>query len=95
MGFVDGMMTEQAYQGIAPTLVEVRIKREEQIEKWGPQEHAPLDWLAILAEEFGEVAKEIAEGRIKTFDKEAYRKECMQTAAVALAMVQCIDDGIA
>lgn len=95
MGFVDGMMTEQAIQGIANTLAEVRSERENQILKWGTQEHNPEMWYAILGEEFGEIGKEIAEGRIKDFDMCAYRTECLHTAAVALAMVQCIDDGVA
>lgn len=92
---VEEMLIEQAYQGIDPTLAAVRKKREEQIEKWGTQEHDPTMWYAILGEEFGEVGKEIAEGRIKPFDSVKYRKECLHTAAVALAMVQCLDDGIA
>ena len=52
-------------------------------------------WLAILGEEYGEVAKEIAETHVKDFDPVAYRKELLHTAAVALAAVQCLDDGIA
>jgi NTP pyrophosphatase (non-canonical NTP hydrolase) len=86
---------EQALHGIDPTLAAVKRKREEQLEKWGTQDHEPAMWYAILGEEFGEVGKEIAEGRIKPFDMAKYRKECLHTAAVALAMVQNIDDGIA
>lgn len=92
---VEEMQIEQAFQGIAPTLDAVRKKREEQIEKWGTQDHEPEMWYAILGEEFGEVGKEIAEGRIKPFDPVKYRKECLHTAAVAFAMVQCLDDGVA
>lgn len=92
---VEEMQIEQAYQGIDPTLAAVKKKREAQIEKWGTQEHDPAMWYAILGEEFGEVGKEIAEGRIKPFDRAKYRKECLHTAAVALAMVQCLDDGVA
>lgn len=86
---------EQALQGIDPVLKEVKRKREEQLEKWGTQNHKPEMWYAILGEEFGEVGKEIAEGRIKPFNNAKYRKECLHTAAVALAMVQNLDDGIA
>jgi NTP pyrophosphatase (non-canonical NTP hydrolase) len=92
---VDEMAREQAFQGIDRVLKAVKRQREKQIEKWGTQDHSPEMWYAILGEEFGEVGKEIAEGRIKPFDKAAYRKECLHTAAVALAMVQVIDDGIA
>lgn len=86
---------EQALQGIDPVLAEVKRKREKQLEKWGTQQHDPMMWYAILGEEFGEVGKEIAESHVKEFDVAAYRKELLHTAAVALAAVQCIDDGIA
>lgn len=92
---VDEMQYEQALAGIEPTLQAVRYQREKQLQKWGVQAHSPEMWYAILGEEFGEVGKEIAEDRIKPFDRAAYRKECLHTAAVALAMVQVIDDGIA
>jgi hypothetical protein len=86
---------EQALQGIGPTLEAVAHEREKQLKKWGTQDHDPKMWLAILGEEYGEVCKEVAETHVKDFDRDAYRKECLHTAAVALAMVQCIDDGIA
>jgi hypothetical protein len=92
---IEEIALEQVYHGIDRVLPLVRRQREKQIEKWGVQEHDPAMWYAILGEEFGEVGKEIAEGRIKDFDVAKYRKECLHTAAVALAMVQCIDDGSA
>lgn len=42
-------------------LNEVGAERLRQDAKWGPQNHAPLFWLAILGEEFGEVSKEVVE----------------------------------
>lgn len=87
--------TIQAIQGIGPTLLAVEHEREKQIRKWGVQEHDPQMWLAILGEEYGEVSKEIAEMHVKVFNTSAYRKELLQTAAVALAAVQCLDNGFA
>jgi len=47
-----------------------------------------------IVEEVGEVGKELAEGDLTgTFDRDKYIEECLHTAAVALAMVQCIQDG--
>lgn len=92
---IDEMQVEQAYEGIPRVLNEVKRERERQIEKWGTQTHTPLEWYPRLGEEFGEVGKALAEGEIKEFDVANYREECIHTAAVALAMVQCIDDGIA
>jgi NTP pyrophosphatase (non-canonical NTP hydrolase) len=86
---------EQAHAGIDPALQVIREERQKQIDKWGTQHHDPRMWLAILGEEFGEVAKEIAEGRIKTFDRVAYVKELAQVAAVAVAAIQCCNDGVA
>lgn len=38
-------------------LVEVANERMAQDEKWGPQHHSPMEWLAILGEEFGEACR--------------------------------------
>lgn len=92
---IDEKQYEQAIQGIGPTLLAVEHEREKQIRKWGIQQYSPEMWLAILGEEYGEVAKEIAEMHIKDFNSAAYRKELLQTAAVALAAVQCLDNGFA
>jgi len=70
---------------------EVAFERARQDAKWGQQDHDPTMWLAILTEEVGEVAKEIAEGRIAPFDGAAYRAELVQVAAVAVAMVEAYD----
>jgi hypothetical protein len=86
---------DQALDGIDPVLADVKRQRIKQLAKWGTQDHDPKMWVAILGEEFGEVCKEVAETHVKPFDRAAYRKECLHTAAVALAMVQCMDDGIA
>lgn len=78
-------------------LEEVGGERRRQEQKWGQQNHAPAPYLAILAEEFGEVSKEVVEA---TFAKtevarscrlEKLRVELVQTAAVAVAMVECLD----
>lgn len=87
---------EQTVQGIDRVLSDVKKQRMKQLERWGIQEHDPKTWYAILGEEFGEIGKEIAEGEINgVFNMAAYREECLHTAAVALAMVQFIDDGAA
>ena len=50
-------MIEDLGTGRRTTLREVREEREAQEEKWGSQHHAPMEWLAILGEEFGEACK--------------------------------------
>ena len=57
----------------------ILIERYTQDTKYGtqPQNWKPTTWLAILSEEFGEVAKSIIE-----HNKDNYRKELIQLAAV-------------
>lgn len=69
----------------------IRIERERQDKKWGVQNHNLMTWLGILAEEFGEAAKEINEFHFRDAWLEDVRAELVQTAAVAVAMVEYID----
>lgn len=70
----------------AAALIEVTQERARQTRKWGEQNHDNERWLAILAEEFGEIAKEVVEG-----DEEQQLPELIQLAAVAVAWIECID----
>ena len=70
-------------------------ERDRQDARWGVQNHAPEWWLAILTEEVGELAQAILETH---FDNGTdlggtanIRKEAVQCAAVAMAMIECID----
>lgn len=69
-----------------PILMEVLHERIKQEKKWGKQNHDPLKWNAILGEEFGEVSKAILER-----DRNNYREELIQVAAVAIAAIECLD----
>lgn len=92
---VEEMEIENAHEGIPRALREIKKERERQIEKWGTQTHTPAMWLAILTEEVGEVAKEIADGRVLPFNEEQYCTELIHVAAVASAALQFMRDGIA
>lgn len=61
-------------------------ERTRQDTKWGEQNHKPLKWAAILAEEAGEVAKAALEG-----DGAEYRTELVQAAAVCLNAIESHD----
>lgn len=80
---------------IQSVLIEIRNERARQDKKWGQQNHEPEMWLSILGEEFGEVCKAVCEARFSgyasTGDWSQYRKELIQVAAVACAMVECFD----
>lgn len=79
-------------------LTDVLAERIRQDVKWGEQNQDPTVWLAILTEEVGEVAKEIADGRAPCSPTSAgginlgqYREELVQVAAVAVAAIECLD----
>jgi len=72
-------------------LAEVAAERVRQDAKWGVQNHKPPEWLSILGEEFGEVCRAVCERLYAIGLNPEYRLELIQTAAVAVAMVECYD----
>jgi NTP pyrophosphatase (non-canonical NTP hydrolase) len=73
---------------VQDVLSDVFKERERQISKWGHQRHMPDTWISILGEEYGEACKANNEGI-----GEEYRKELIETAAVAVAAVEAYDRG--
>ncbi len=75
----------------------ILAEREKQDDKWGEQNHNPYIYLAILVEEIGELAQSILHtqfGGDMGNDKGGLyhlRKEAIHTAAVAMAIVECLD----
>jgi NTP pyrophosphatase (non-canonical NTP hydrolase) len=72
---------------------EIKQERIIQDDKFGEQNWSPIEWIAILAEEVGEAAKEANDYRWnpQKFNRSNYRNELIQVAAVALSMVECLD----
>jgi len=73
----------------------VKEERRRQDEKWGNQNHNALRWLAILGEEFGEVAKELEDiSYVNSPNKAEHTRrltyELIQVAAVAVSWVEAI-----
>ncbi len=72
----------------------IRKERIRQDAKFGAQNHSPIIWNTILAEEVGEVSKEICDGHftkdvfVEFYKHEKAVEELIQVAAVAVAMVQ-------
>lgn len=77
-------------KGILDEVFEERLNQDLE---WGVQNHSATDWLVILAEEFGEVAKEACEIRFNRIDPANYRAELIQVAAVAVAAIEALDRG--
>jgi hypothetical protein len=83
--------------GVSTQLITSEVQDEclRQHKKWGEQNHNPLGWLAILGEEFGEVARAACELNVaKNQDpkwKDNYREELVQVAAVAVSAIASYD----
>lgn len=78
-------------------LKDVLRERARQDEGWGEQNHDPQTYLSILIEEVGETAKEAndlrwwqANGGGRDDIRARLYEEAVQTAAVALAIVECL-----
>lgn len=74
-------------------IIDVINERIRQTAKWGRQSHDWYKWITILGEEYGEACRESFEWEhIK--DESAltrFRKELIEVAAVAVAIVEDID----
>lgn len=73
----------------------VLSERERQDAKWGEQNHDPFTWLAILEEEVGEFSQSALTARFGGNEDIAagLHLEAIQVAAVALAIVECLERG--
>ena len=75
-------------------LASVLFERQRQDAKWGQQDHDPFTYLAILGEEYGELAQAALHLKFGGHAAGNLRIEAVHVAAVALAIVECIDRGI-
>lgn len=88
-GFIDAQMVLKEPQA----LLDVLLERARQDEKWGEQNHNPYIYLAIHAEEVGELAEAILQTQFGG-EKGGWanvRKEAVHAAATALALIECLD----
>lgn len=81
-------------------LASIATERERQDKKWGQQDHDPLEWYAILGEEFGEIGKALCERAaelrsgydiVASLKADQARDELIQLAAVAVAMLESLE----
>lgn len=77
----------------ATALEHVNLERDRQEAKWGEQNHDPFTYLTVLGEEFGELCQAALHAKFGGRAAEKLREEAVQTAAVALAIVECLDRG--
>jgi NTP pyrophosphatase (non-canonical NTP hydrolase) len=74
---------------------DVMRERAKQDAKWGEQNHDPFIYLAILLEEVGEYSQACLQTQFggKHGGLGQMREEAVQVAAVAMAIVECLDRG--
>ncbi len=72
---------------------DVMVERERQDEKWGEQNHDPFLYLTVLVEEVGEFAQAALHSRFGGEAATKLRREAVQVAAVAVAIIECLDRG--
>ncbi len=85
---------------------EIELEIQRQNEKWGVQDHSPIEWMSILSEEIGETAKEALDhhfnypapknwkgtnAALQENRLKNYRKELIQVVAVATQMILSVD----
>lgn len=78
---------------LSEALASVLAERCRQDAKWGEQNHDPFTYLAVLAEEVGELSQAALHARFGGPASAGLRAEAVQVAAVALAIVECLDRG--
>ena len=69
----------------------ILAERGRQDAKWGEQNHDPFTYLAVLIEEVGEFAQAALHARFGGEAASKLREEAVHMAAVAMAIVECID----
>ena len=68
-------------------------ERARQDAKWGEQNHDPFLYVTVLGEEYGELCQAALHARFGGPKAVELRKEAVHTAAVALAIIECLDRG--
>ena len=90
------MEKHELYNDHSEILFDVLNERKRQDEKFGANRHQhPFLWNTILTEEVGEAAKDSLDIYFSDNPLEAmarYRKELIEVAAVAIAIIQDIDN---
>jgi NTP pyrophosphatase (non-canonical NTP hydrolase) len=86
-------MSDQANAVQQRAIVDVLAERVRQDARWGEQNHDPFTYLVVMFEEAGETAEAALHTRFGGPKAAGLRGEAVQLAAVALAIVECLDRG--
>ena len=72
----------------------VMIENQNQLEKWGVQEHYGSEWLMFLTEEVGELAEAIANVQYRNGNPVEVINEAIQVATLAFKIIEMYRDSI-
>lgn len=84
-------MKSSAFEAAERAICAVIAERGRQDEKWGEQNHDPFTYLTVLIEEVGEFAQAALHTRFGGNASSGLYNEAVQCAAVALAIVECLE----
>ena len=88
---IGNVTTLELNMGKYSVMGDVMLERSRQDAKWGEQNHGHFTWLAVLGEEVGEANQAALKAHFGGKEWAHYREELIQVAAVAVAMVECLD----
>ena len=101
---IDAALTAaQVRRLVSPVNVDIVLERQRQNAKWGVQRHSWPEWMTVLGEEYGEACQaalrlrfgEDNDQRDRYLSRlEHLRTELVQIAAVAVAIIEHIDEVI-
>lgn len=74
-------------------LTDILSERGRQDAKWGVQRHPLMVWIAVLTEEVGELSEAALHQQFGGHAAGNVREEAIHVAAVALSIVQALDEG--
>lgn len=76
---------------VARALSLVFDERARQDKKFGPPDHTPIVWLAILGEEYGELCQAVLHSHYGGEKADNLKKELVQVIAVGLAYLEQLE----
>lgn len=82
---------DELLKGRIHAINSILAERRAQDEKWGEQNHDSFTYLTILMEEVGEFAQAALHEKFGGEKASGLRDEAVRVAAVALAIVECLD----
>lgn len=66
----------------------IQAENQRQLDKWGIQDRTPFEWIAYIAEKFGEVVTAVCEHEYRGADVRHIQKENIQLMTLCLKLLE-------